>query len=210
MNIKEILSTLKSIFALDSNVVHKTENETINGVKSFNNDIVLNGNLNLRNSVDNGFIRVQGGSDENKGSRLILSGKDRPNLEGTFELMATDGSVSSLLKGTKNGSLTWCNKNVDTIDSQGNGWIRYSNGIQICWGSSNSVSLGYEQYKESTVTYGNSFVANPKINLTANNPHLIVSFWNIGKTTFQSFIKCTSSGGISNAYSDYIAIGKWK
>lgn len=203
MNIKEILSTLKSIFALDSNVVHKTENETINGVKSFNNDIVLNGNLNLRHSVDNGFIRVQGGSDENKGSRLILSGKDRPNREGDFELMATDGSVSSLLKGTKNGSLTWCNKNVDTIDSQGNGWIRYSNGIQICWGKFTNGS---------TYGWGKPFI---------NTPIATVSHSTTNRTDVVATITTLNGNGVDAKLSTMdrsevinqvlvIAFGLWK
>lgn len=210
-------TTIKSK-ANDSNVVHKSGDETINGVKSFNNDIVLNGNFNLRNNIDNGFIRVQGSSGEYKGSRLILSGKDRGNYEGTFELMATDGNVHSLLKGTKNGSLTWCSNNVDCIDSQGDDYIRYANGLQICWGTVNLNNVNStEVFKDTFFAFPKSFISDPVVGTALNTDGSGWADFTLAvqiSTTQMKFVQYTNRG-ISTTTSlnnkvTYTAIGKWK
>ena len=48
-----------------------------------------------------------------------------------------------------NGNLVYDGNIVDTIEEQGNGYIRYSNGIQICWGivvNSNNIATGESIY----------------------------------------------------------------
>ena len=188
-----------------NNYVDLSSEQTIGGLKTFSNDVVLNGNFNFRNSIDDGLIRVQGGSGEGKGSRLILSGKDRPGLEGIFELMATDGVSESLLRGTKDGLLTWCEKSVDCIEEQGgtytDGWIRYSNGIQICWGNG-LFTTGTE------ITYPKPFSGDHKMSIQAtagNVADLNVSTQNWGPTSFILLMNITEE-----QYVAWQAIGTWK
>ena len=184
-----------------NNYVDLSSEQTIGGLKTFSNDIVLNSNFNLRNSVDDGLIRVQGGSGEGKGSRLILSGKDRPGLEGIFELMATDGVSESLLRGTRDGLLTWCEKSVDCIEEQGEFYIRYTNGIQICWGNGPFTS-GAE------ITYPKPFSGWHKMSIQATVGNIAEVNVGTQKWSPTSFILLMNATG--EQYVAWLAVGTWK
>ena len=184
-----------------NNYVDLSSEQTIGGLKTFSNDIVLNGNFNLRNSVDNGLIRVQGGSGEGKGSRLILSGKDRPGLEGIFELMATDGIAESLLRGTKDGLLTWCEKSVNCIDSQGDFYVRYSNGFQICWGH----FLGITNTSK-TISYPKAFSNSASISVNGQSGiYVTIDSW-----SNSAFTVISTTSSVSDAWFSWLAVGRWK
>jgi len=66
-------------------------------------DIVFNGTYNLRSNADNSYVRIQGGSGEGKGSRIILSGKTRSGLQGYAEIVATDGTNTNTFTVKPNG-----------------------------------------------------------------------------------------------------------
>lgn len=184
-----------------NNYVDLSSEQTIGGLKTFSNDIVLNGNFNLRNSIDDGLIRVQGGSGEGKGSRLILSGKDRLGLEGGFELMATDGVSESLLRGTRDGLLTWCEKSVDCIDSQGDFYVRYSNGFQICWGHFSGITN-----TPKTISYPRSFSDSASISVNGQSGiYVTVNSW-----SNSAFDVVSTTSSISNAWFLWLAVGRWK
>ena len=184
-----------------NNYVDLSSEQTIGGLKTFSNDVVLNGNFNLRNSIDDGLIRVQGGSGEDKGSRLILSGKDRPGLEGAFELLATDGVSQSLLKGTRDGLLTWCEKSVNCIDSQGDFYIRYSNGFQTCWGS----FLGITNTPK-TISYPKSFADSASISVNGQSGiYVTINTW-----TNSAFNVVSTTSSDQNAWFLWLAVGRWK
>ena len=184
-----------------NNYVDLSSGQTIGGLKTFSNDLVLNGNFNLRNSIDNGSIRVQGGSGEGKGSRLILSGKDRPGLEGIFELMATDGVAESLLRGTKDGLLTWCEKSVNCIDSQGDFYVRFSDGFQICWGSFLGITT-----TQKTISYPKAFSDSASISVNGQGGiYVTVDSW-----TNSAFDVVSTTSSISNAWFLWLAVGRWK
>ena len=70
-------------------------------------DIKLADTKQIANTVDNGLLRFQGGTEEGKGARVVLSGKDRNNHNGDFELVANDGTNSKTLLGKPDGTLTW-------------------------------------------------------------------------------------------------------
>ena len=53
------------------------------------------------------FLRIQGYSENNKGARLSLAGKDHPSMPGEFYLVAADGTRNASLVGAPSGSLTW-------------------------------------------------------------------------------------------------------
>lgn len=79
-----------------------------------NGDISFSGSYNLKHTVDNSLVRVQGGSEEGKGGRLVLSGMNRSSNPGCCELVATDGTISSVAMFRPNGVFTWRGKNVTT------------------------------------------------------------------------------------------------
>ena len=184
-----------------NNYVDLSSEQIIGGLKTFSNDIVLNGNFNLRNSVDDGLIRVQGGSGEGKGSRLILSGKDRAGFEGIFELIATDGVAESLLRGTKDGLLTWCEKSVNCIDSQDNFYIRYSNGFQICWGAFLGITT-----TQKTISYPKPFSDSASISVNGQSGiYVTIATW-----TNSTFDVLSTTSSVSNAWFLWLAVGRWK
>ena len=101
----------------DDNVVHNTGNETINGHKTFTNNVYC---YSLKHPTDDSYLFVSGGTDYNKGATLYLGGTSAKNFTpGRFVLVArkTDGS-SIELAGSPNGALTWGNANILTDANQ--------------------------------------------------------------------------------------------
>ena len=83
-------------------------------------------------------------------------------------------------------------KKIDTIEEQGNGYIRYSNGLQFCWG------LG-EYDDGQVVSYAKAFSAGPSVvaSSTANPTN-----WKNENFTISVY-----SG---HNYACWQAIGYWK
>lgn len=75
-------------------------------------DIELSDTKQLKNTVDNGYLRFQGGTGDGNGARVVLSGKDRNSNNGDFEIVANDGTNSKTLLGKPDGTLTWDGKTV--------------------------------------------------------------------------------------------------
>lgn len=100
------------------------------------------------------------------------------------------------ISGNKNfiDNLTRGGKNVDTIEEQGDGYIRYSNGIQICWG--NGI---YEEGQ--VVSYAKAFSGSPSVvaskNIDPENWHPL--HFTVAKTVTQDY-----------NYASWQAIGYWK
>ena len=59
-----------------------------------------------KNSVDNGYIEILGGTDETS-SYICIYGKNHSTSPGTVNIRAYDGTNSSYLKLVPNGTLTW-------------------------------------------------------------------------------------------------------
>ena len=97
-----------------------------------------------------------------------------------------------------NDNMTYDNHIVDTIEEQGDEYIRYSNGIQICWGY---VSAG----TTSTKNFPKSFLQKPSVSLTADtaDTNSVVT----AQATNQTL---TVHNNFAYYGSYYIAIGKWK
>ena len=106
---------------------------------------------------------------------------------------------------------------VDTIEEQGNGYIRYSSGLQICWGNISSTANSrpwgnlydtpgvYENYPKSfmsapTVTAGSIGTAYCMIEMAGGNDVRTPTFCAVKPTTFTN----------SDFTIAYIAIGRWK
>ena len=77
------------------------------------------------------------------GSRLELFAPDSENITSGFCISAGN----TQLVGRTNASLFWNNKSIETVDSSGPGWIRYTNGLQICFGrTAGTLSENYYYY----------------------------------------------------------------
>ena len=164
------------------------------------------------------------------GSFLDLFRKDAPSNAGCFALAARiwdpNGSSPdkiSLLKGTPDGDLTWGDKDVDVIEAHSGNCLRYSSGLQICWGRKKLPPPVF-----SAVNWGN--LADVSITLGFNFPLPFAEVpstqvwcaYDIGNSIpFESWSASTT--GIPAAWvwfpgagepeqfgAQYIAIGRWK
>ena len=111
-----------------------------------------------------------------------------------------------------NDNMTFNGHIVDTIEEQGGGYIRYSNGIQICWGgeiNNNSITTGKSGY-----TFPKAFNEFPKIIVTPDSLDLYSLSATTSATTFSvGFCQhyTSPSGYTPNpVLFQYIAIGTWK
>lgn len=110
------------------------------------------------------------------------------NLNINGKTVGTDASSNM----TYNGYI------VDTIEEQGDEYIRYSNGLQICYGY---VSAG----RQVTKTFPKSFSIRPIVSVTINSE-------DIGSVATAN---CTAQAvtvysNVEYYGSFYIAIGRWK
>lgn len=185
----------------------------------------LRGNLNfsttstyIEKTNTNGTLAIYAGNNIGTGAEIVLYGKDYASSPGEFQIRAKDGINSKVLRGYPNGTLTWVGKNiavVDSVDTTTNGYIRFTNGLQIVWarpvipsGSSQTgIAVTYEKpfslgpFIYTTVSfnaaYGFGYAVQP-INRTA---------------TGCTFIIGSSSGGTTQKFTNgafcYLAIGPW-
>ena len=147
----------------------------------------------LGRTVDNVEFRIDGGNGWGKGASVVMRGKDRSTDGGSLILHTQDsnGYCQMILK--PDGTATWGNKKIDTIEEQGDGYIRYSNGLQICWG------LG-EYDIGQVVSYAKAFIEFPSV---VTSPKANPINWHS-----EHFTMGDMSG--SRDYVSWQAIGRWK
>ena len=156
-------------------------------------------------------------TDYSSGASLYLYGKDNAEA-GTFKLHAFDGTNRGSLVGTGTGALTWNSKNVavvDDVDTTTSGYVRFTNGLQMVWGSV-SIPSGSES-TGAPVTFEKAFSATPRIFMNTNFGS--VYGWAFGPqakdatSTGFTAICGSSKLGTTQAYSNgsviYLAIGPW-
>ena len=119
-----------------------------------------------------------------------------------------------------NGNMTYDSHIVDTIEEQGNGYIRYSNGIQICCGTltwQSACSMAWDSLYETSPaseSYAKSFVEPPSVSISGNigtSSAMIDS--NVGSNTRTPSIWLCRPNPVSEIVTctaRYIAIGRWK
>ena len=100
------------------------------------------------------------------------------------------------------GSLTapsFIANNIDcTVDSQGGGWIRYSNGLQICWGWQLATTT-----TNSSIIFPKAFIRDAFHQVTTSNirnfiiPDSVVS---IGGNLFRNYVFDTITICCSNMH----------
>ena len=98
-------------------------------------DIVLSGSSSIKHDNSNSNTTILGANRFENGASISLYGKDDSSLPGVFVLSAKDGTTGKAFVGKADGSLTWNTLNVDVVNAIGGNYIRYENGLQICWGT---------------------------------------------------------------------------
>ena len=139
----------------------------------------------------------------------------------TFSNAPVVGSINldgKTIDTNANGDMAYDSHIVDTIEEQGDGYIRYSNGLQICWGniSFTTSSQGWGNLYESIDTvsqnYPKSFKSAPSVIAgnsgktycmieSANGNNVTTPIWCVVRPT--AFTN-------QNFIISYIAIGLWK
>ena len=109
-----------------------------------------------------------------------------------------------------NGNMTFDSHIVDTIEEQGDGYIRYSNGLQICWTTNDLISTT----SYGTWTYPKTFISIPCVLWQAwgqNTGIFDVAGGGIRTAVYAEFIPFRTSAGLYAAYGvSGLAIGRWK
>lgn len=138
------------------------------------------------NSSNNGINAIQLGSGTNTIEKSLQIYDDNIYNASTHTLTVQNATVGG--------------NEVDTIEAQGTNYIRYSNGIQICWGD----FIG----RNTTVTLPMAF-SNTNYVVVAGVSHNGQTNYGVSvdirsNTTFYSYMSD------SNRQCSYIAIGYWK
>lgn len=244
--------------ANDADVVHKSGNETISGIKTFSNDIRISKTSPFLNIFSTGYIKGQAPTsniysgvrffdDINSGSANTITGGfeieynndgynkayiSSRNYAGETHKFFTVGlrvpnddtrsidflpSVNAIVNlGTPTNKWADVNtvllngKTPETIEEQGADYIRYSSGLQICWGVvSGDQFESYGDHYGKLFSFPKSFVANtqPAISIMqwrfAGNLTQNVNIYDL--TPSNCGIETDIQGGIF-----FIAFGKWK
>jgi hypothetical protein len=166
-------------------------------------DIVFNGGNTIKLTNNHADLNLFSGTSWSKSSHIVIRGAGLPETDanylarGEIILAASlgDEAVKRLLL-RPNGEMKWCGYDI-SINSIGSNYIRYGNGIQMCWGF---VEAGERTFPVAFVNTDYSIV----ISDTGSSP---IS-WAAGakKTTgFTAYANNTV-----NTHAQYIAIGKWK
>ena len=165
-------------------------------------------------NTDDSHILIGGATAHNKGAWLALFGQDAAE-GGAFVLTARKNDTFKQLYGDVNDVLSWGGKNIEAVDSQGNGWIRYSSGLQICWFTANNINSGWQGY--SNVSYPNTFANDDVIITFCNRTDVNVSTGMheiriAAKTPTHFWAYWLVDGAPTSEYigGDFIAIGHWK
>lgn len=155
------------------------------------------------------YLRSAYGYEDKQSLLCLANGADG---QPGFTLRSANGSAYVDLIGTPDGILTWNTKDVVTVDSSGDGWIRYSNGIQICFyydPTNNYYATGVGKS-----TYRKAFSSRPAVIFVpqqdgdSGNYHY--SIREVG-TSYFNYNKFFNGVLTSNTpYGCVIAIGHWK
>lgn len=223
-----------TVSANDPNAVHKTGDETINGNKTFTDNIIkknsaLDLQVNPSSDQYNSFlfadkknavmgylehiqmttgVNVMGlhTRDKNNGTHgFQVTSEDNiiPLGDGVVNLGLSGAKWKNVYASTFNGNLKG---NADNgVDSYGEGWIRFKNGIQMCW--------RYGVHEE-TISFSKAFISNPRLICTPASgalQSLVVNFYNKTPTQFTCRLWNVHTGGWQkNGAFDWVAIGTWK
>ena len=106
------------------------------------------------------------------------------------------------ISGNKNfiDNLTRSGKNVDAIEEQGDGYIRYSSGLQICWGWQFATTT-----TDSTINFPRAFIRDGFHQVSVSVSGQSSTIYALGWNEVYVYVANTNTGAIT-----YTAVGWWK
>ena len=169
---------------------------------------VITGNS-IGRDTNTGNLDICGGTTFENGGFVALRGKNTnvTGQEGAVVIGTNNGSSSCNLTLLPNGTATWGNKEIDTIEEQGNGYIRYSSGLQICTGRVYVGNTGGAP-RNFAFTFARSFAVAPVVTVGivgANSGEYKGGAERVQETSCAGFVWTTADASIH-----IIAIGRWK
>lgn len=198
--------------ANDSNVVKLSGDQTVGGTKTFSGPLIITDDfISIRRSNKTGGLRLTGGNSASAsdGSFLTLFGAEDSQCPGYFRIYASTGAETrTLLEGRPSGKLTWDGKDILRISESGTGYMRFSNGLQICWGSAtiSTASTGL------AVTFPKAFSATPNITFGLRPGNASSKLYNVlayPRSSTGFTVYANDADGRMAAATSYIAIGSW-
>lgn len=193
--------------ANDNNVVHKSGNETIVGIKTFTNNIVSTTSVGAP-IIKNSFMQIWGLSN----TIILRQFDDNGNLidftvDKQRDVCLLNGSLGTSTNKWKSlyaTSIFGGANNIDcSVDSLGDGYVRYSNGLQICFyqylanaGANTAITLPKPFINTNYISTLTSCGGEGSCSITPNSTH-IAGF-------------SISNAGTNSLFVNVISIGYWK
>ena len=147
-------------------------------------------------------LSLNGGSGSSDGAYLRLYSKDHGSLAGYATITAAtsaDSFVQLIMR--PDGVISWGGKSFLLVESSGAYYIRFTNGLQICWGFANSFTAAVAKQ----LSFPQSFKQAPVVTSAVE---YFVEFFGVSDVTATGF-KATLNSGTGNTFW-WIAIGQWK
>ena len=164
--------------------------------------------------IDQSTEYVDIGYDYGSGKGPLLSFRSTAyeTNPGGFQLFAKDGINESDLVGKPDGGLFWKGKEIERVESSGANYIRYANGIQICWGNAaipigtvtTTVNLPVPyKAKESFVSVANYYDGHDGVAMTCTSSNV---------SNASVAIACSRTDGVTtwDRYVAFTTVGRWK
>lgn len=171
-------------------------------------------------AVDSGYVNSAGTSNSCTGTAATLGGGGNPYAPMTFNWSGKDGQpiwlwggndgVNMYVYNPSNFKVNWAQSAANGVYTNGfngsGGYIRFCNGVQICWGRTNcsgndttinfSAAFSDSSYSVSTMPFYSNFAG---------------TYWNVkeGSMGTTSFVLHGSKSSIDLRTMLWIAIGKW-
>lgn len=240
----ELSDIKTSMAALGADSVHKTGDETISGAKTFTEKLFLAPKEDDRwsqtyiyGTENAASLKIQNRTVEAitdplgypARSSLTLQGYD--SGQGRFSLLAQSKYDTTNQKyhqysllGTSDGSLSWTGGDYSSSGeieivyssslSSSIGYIRYSSGLQICYGYVNCVNYGYRgNYRQFTFPVAFKDTAYQVTVCPLSNNMDVVANIKSGRTTTYCSVGVRNLSQTSNSWAADVlihAIGYWK
>lgn len=156
------------------------------------------------------FFDSQG---KNLGGFITLRGPNgsKEDEKGSFMLAARsgDGSITNVFFGDVAGNLMWLGNPISRTTGMGSGWVRYSNGLQFCWGGIITPKDTFNTAVNLPVPYANTGYVITAMYTDANAvPSVDVAVGNKNPNAFT--IAAASPAYNWHRYCEWFTIGNWK
>ena len=196
-----------------NNYVDLSSEQTISGAKTFSNIITSNKELQFKDTTfDWSDTSLNTWCDAGH-----VSWFDRTGARRMHELAGVDNGIwnkscyinenlyfsvnSNREMRFEGNSFKFNNKNIDAIEEEGDFYIRYSNGFQICWGH----FLGITNTPK-TISYAKPFSDSASISVNGQGGiYATFDLW-----TNSSFNVLSTTSSAENAWFLWLAVGRWK